>query len=227
MQELETRHFRMELRVEGDDADPTLVGHIAVFNKLSDDLGGFREQIAPGAFAETIKRDDIRCLWNHENDLLLGRIKSGTLELSEDKVGLAFKNKPPQTSWFRDRLVSLKRKDVTGASFGFFTESDEWDHDKKPQIRTLKKVRLVEVSPGVTFPAYSQTSVAIRSMERSLTRRRGRPDVARKWRRLRLLELLALGPRRGRVASRTSDYRDLRHLDLRRRKLRLMRLSAS
>lgn len=215
MRNFETRVFPMELRVEGDDADPTLVGHIAVFNKLSDDLGGFREKIAPGAFKDSIARDDIRGLWNHQSDLVLGRTKSGTLELSEDKIGLAFKNKPPQTSWFADRLVSLRRKDVTGASFGFFTERDEWDHDKKPQIRTLHKVRLVEVSPGVTFPAYPQTDVALRSMRQWILRRRTDPGLDRKSRILRLHELEIMG-RRGHV-----------DLSMRRRRLRLLKLLAT
>jgi len=166
MKNLEMRHFRMQLRVAGDDKAPTLEGHIAVFDQLSDDLGGFREKIAPGAFSESIANHDIRALWNHENDLVLGRNKAGTLELSEDAVGLAFKNTPPDTTWFRDRLVSLKRGDVTGCSFGFYTEEDEWAHQADgSQIRTLKKCTLVEVSPGVTFPAYPQTDVAVRSMQ--------------------------------------------------------------
>jgi hypothetical protein len=167
---LEIRHFPcMELRLEGDDEAPKLVGHIAVFNQLSEDLFDFKEKIAPGAFAESIRRDDIRALWNHENDLVLGRTSSGTLELEEDDVGLAFKNVPPDTTWFKDRMVSLKRKDVTGASFGFITEEDEWEvdpDDPQMRIRTLVKLRLLEVSPGVTFPAYPQPDVAIRSMQR-------------------------------------------------------------
>lgn len=163
---LEIRHFPcMELRLEGDDDAPKLVGHIAVFNQLTEDMFGFKEKIAPGAFAETIKRDDIRALWNHHNDLVLGRTKSGTLELKEDDVGLAFSNSPPDTQWFRDRKVSLERKDVTGASFGFFTDEDEWTTVDGEKIRTLKKITLLEVSPGVTFPAYPQTDVALRSME--------------------------------------------------------------
>jgi len=166
MKILELRHFPMELRVVGDDAAPKLEGHIAVFNQLSDDLGGWREKVAPGAFAESIKIHDIRALWNHENDLVLGRNKAGTLELAEDEMGLIFKNTPPATTWFRDRLVSLRRKDVTGCSFGFYTDADEWGTEPDgTRVRTLKKVTLVEVSPGVTFPAYPQTDVALRSMQ--------------------------------------------------------------
>jgi len=166
MKNLELRHFPMELRVTGDDKAPNLEGHIAVWNVLSDDLGGFRERIRAGAFTETIATHDIRALWNHENDLVLGRNRAGTLELTEDAVGLAFKNTPPDTSWFRDRMVTLKRGDVTGCSFGFYTELDEWMRQEDgTQIRELVKCTLVEVSPGVTFPAYPQADVALRSMQ--------------------------------------------------------------
>jgi len=166
MRHQELRHFRMELRVTGDEKAPSLEGHIAVFNSLSDDLGGFREKILPGAFKESIATHDIRALWNHDGDLVLGRNRSGTLTLEEDEIGLAFKNTPPDTTWFRDRMVSLKRGDVTGCSFGFYTDEDEWGTEEDgTRIRTLKKCTLVEVSPGVTFPAYPQADVAIRSME--------------------------------------------------------------
>lgn len=197
MDKFETRFYRgMELRLSEGDA-PTLEGHIAVFNQLSEDFGGWREKIEPGAFAESIGRDDIRALWNHENDLVLGRNTAGTLTLSEDETGLFFKNTPPETAWFKDRAVSIRRKDVTGASFGFYTESDQWEKMDGVDIRTLKKVTLVEVSPGVTFPAYPQTDVAIRSLEawrKAVSRDSGQPipfsaTLVLRERRLRLNEL--------------------------------------
>lgn len=199
MKVLEKRHFLMELRVTGDEGAPRLEGHIAVFNKLSDDLGGFREKIDPGAFKESIAQHDIRALWNHDGDLVLGRNTAGTLELVEDEVGLAFKNTPPETTWFRDRLVSLKRGDVTGCSFGFYTDADEWGTAPDgTRVRTLKKVTLVEVSPGVTFPAYPQTDVAVRSMqawqesERSKQVDEGAQAVIENEARTRTLRLKAL-----------------------------------
>lgn len=199
--DLELRTFPMELRVTGDDDAPVLEGHIAVFNKLGEDFGGYREKIAPGAFTESIKKDDIRALWNHESGLVLGRLSAKTLSLEEDDIGLAFRNTPPDTTWFRDRMVSLKRGDVTGASFGFWTEKDEWHTEKDgTTIRTLIKLNLQEVSPGVTFPAYPQTDVALRSMRRWLVAT-ARPapaarqlpagvvDIDLRRRRLRLHEL--------------------------------------
>lgn len=196
LRQLETRYFKgMELRLLEDEKGPILEGHVAVFNQLSDDFGGWREKIAPGAFKETIGVQDIRALWNHENDLVLGRKSAGTLELMEDDIGLAFKNRPPDTTWFKDRIVSLKRKDVTGASFGFYTDADEWGTESDgTRVRTLKKVTLVEVSPGVTFPAYPQTDVALRSLkawEASQKPAGGQPgqdvlETERRTRRLRL-----------------------------------------
>jgi len=178
MKNFETRFFKsMELRLdEPAGGAPKLSGHIAVFNQLSEDFGGWRERIAPGAFADTIGRDDIRGLWNHDSDLVLGRLSAGTLSLTEDATGLAFENTPPDTTWFKDRMVSLRRKDVTGSSFGFYTDEDEWTEADGQKVRTLKKVTLVEVSPGVTFPAYPQTNteVAQRSLQAYLERERSR-----------------------------------------------------
>ena len=162
----EIRTFPMELRLVGGDDAPRLEGHIAVFNQLSEDLGGFKEKITPGAFTETLKTHDIRAIWNHNSDLVLGRLSAKTLELEEDDVGLVFRNRPPDTTWFKDRAVSLERKDVTGCSFGFWTESDEWSTESDgSKTRTLLKLTLQEVSPGVTFPAYPQTDVALRSLD--------------------------------------------------------------
>jgi len=200
MQQVEFRRFPMELRVEDDEeGGVTLSGHIAVFDELSKDLGGFKEKIDPGAFVDSLKRDDIPALWNHDAGLVLGRVKAGTLELKEDKTGLAFRNKPPDTTWLKDRLVSVKRGDVSGASFGFITEKDVWedarsedeDDDTKLKIRTLQRVRLIEVSPGVTFPAYPQTDIAVRSMERWAAGHSTDSvvDMELKKRRLRLQEL--------------------------------------
>jgi HK97 family phage major capsid protein/HK97 family phage prohead protease len=161
---LEVRHFRGDLRLAGDDKTPKVEGYAALFNQRSENMGGFVELIAPGAFTDSLN-GDIRALWNHNSDLVLGRTRSGTLSLSEDATGLAFSVRPPDATWVRDKLVSIKRRDVTGASFGFFTDRDEWstDPDGTP-VRTLKKVTLLEISPGVTFPAYPQTDVALASL---------------------------------------------------------------
>ena len=69
---------RIEIRAGGENEPARLIGHAALFNSLSVDLGGFREQIAPGAFREAIKDDDVRALFNHDSNLILGRNTAGT-----------------------------------------------------------------------------------------------------------------------------------------------------
>jgi len=171
MKNLQKRHFQMQMRVAGDEKEPVLQGHAAVFNVLTNIWDNIWEKINPGAFAKALASDDIRALWNHDTGLVLGRNKAGTLELAEDKVGLAFTIRPPDTIWFRDRMISLKRGDVTGCSFMFTVDEenggDQWETDPAGRkIRTILAIaKLYEVSPGVTFPAYEETDVALRSMQ--------------------------------------------------------------
>ena len=159
---LEMRAFTIEdLRME-DGEQPTISGYAAVFNQRSLDLGGFVEEIAPGAFANL--EDDIRSLWNHNADFPLGRTTAGTLALRVDEVGLRFTLTPPNTQYARDLLVSMRRGDVNQMSFGFRTVRDSWETlDERTELRRLLQLRLREVSP-VTFPAYPQTSAMVRSM---------------------------------------------------------------
>lgn len=139
-----------------------IVGHAAIFNSLSQDLGGFRERIVPGAFAEAIRTDDVRALLNHDPNILLGRNRSGTLRMHEDSRGLAVEIDLPDTSFARDLLTLIERGDVSQMSFAFSVRpgGQEWAKDDNgTPIRTLKNVRLFDVSP-VTFPAYTATDVA-------------------------------------------------------------------
>ncbi len=155
----------MELRVDGDE-EATISGYAAVFNKKSLPLGfqGFREMIAPGAFTETIKTADVRALFNHNPDMVLGRTRSNTLTLEEDQKGLKVAITPPDTTWANDLRESIRRRDITQMSFSFETVEDLWEgEDTKSPLRTLRKVNLFDVSP-VTFPAYPQTSVKARNM---------------------------------------------------------------
>lgn len=164
----EVRNYPItEIRVQRDkDKPPQIVGYAAVFNSWSEDLGGFREKIAPGAFKSSISAGaDVRALYNHDPNYVLGRTKSGTLDLSEDKKGLRIVNSPPDTQWARDLQTSIDRGDIDQMSFGFVTRADQWEEDKETGkvTRTLLEVDLVDVSP-VTFPAYPDTTVAVRSM---------------------------------------------------------------
>lgn len=153
----------VEERAEGKPGK--IEGHAAVFNQLSLPLAGgwFREKIEPGAFIKTIKEDDIRGLWNHDDNYVLARNKSGTLKLSEDEKGLFVSITPPDTTWARDLGVTIKRKDVDQMSFAFDVLGETWVKENGENIRTLTEVKLYDVSP-VTYPAYPQTDVAVRSM---------------------------------------------------------------
>ncbi len=157
-----------EIEVREDDGKPPkLVGHAAVFNKLSVDLGGFREQIQPGAFAKTLKdSSDIPALWNHNSDKPLARTGNGSLVLSEDSRGLRIEMTPTEASWGKDAVIAIREKTVSEMSFAFRAVVDEMENfsdTKKLDIRTLKEVRLLDVSP-VTRPAYPQTDISARSL---------------------------------------------------------------
>ncbi len=139
-------------------------GYAAVFNELSEDLGGFREKILPGAFAESIGLDDVRALFNHDPNYVLGRSRAGTLQLSEDGHGLAFAIEAPDTQWARDLYESVKRGDVSQCSFGFRVIEDAWYTQDGEDRRDLKKVQLFDVSI-VTYPAYQGTEASARSLD--------------------------------------------------------------
>ena len=178
----------IEVRVAGDNNPAVLVGYAAVFNELSEDLGGFREQVAPGAFSKTLG-GDIRALVNHEPDLIIGRTRSGTLTLSEDQRGLRVEITLPDTSVARDLMESVKVGNINQMSFGFRKKADTWENIDGEVVRTLVEVELLDVSP-VTFPAYPQTEIAKRSMAAwEAERAPVVPDYSAERRKLDLLAL--------------------------------------
>jgi len=159
----ERRTLHSEFRVEQrEDGKKLIRGHAAVFNET--DLGWFRERIAPGAFSESIGKDDVRALFNHDENFILGRNKAGTLTMREDEQGLYVEIDPPDTQVARDLVTSIERGDISQMSFGFQTIKDSWETEENAakDLRTLEKVKLWDVSP-VTFPAYQETDVAVRS----------------------------------------------------------------
>lgn len=141
-----------------------IAGHAAVFNSDTVIAGLFVERIAPGAFTKAIGRDDVRALFNHDDNFVLGRTTAGTLRLSEDDRGLAYEADPPDTTWARDLVVSIDRGDINQSSFGFLPVRQEWDESGDLPIRTILEVQLFDVSP-VTFPAYDDTDVGVRAAE--------------------------------------------------------------
>lgn len=173
---VERRLINTEFRAVKEDGKPThIAGYAAVFNSDSEDLGGFTEQIAPGAFDEVLaSKPDTRCLWNHDTSALLGRTTSGTLKLSVDARGLHYDCEAPDTTIGRDVLVLTERGDISQSSFGFIVDSAEgsqrWYDAQGRETgnwrgvrRVIHKVRsLMDVSP-VSFAAYSSASAEARS----------------------------------------------------------------
>ena len=166
----EIRAFTLdEVRVEAreDGKGKRIIGHAAVFNLLSDDLGGFREQIMPGAFKEAISKDDVRALFNHSEDHVLGRNKSNTLTLAEDDRGLRSVIDLPDTQLARDLAILMERGDISQMSFAFQIRREDQDWTKEgesPWIRTIKRIEKLWDVSVVTFPAYPQTDAGVRAL---------------------------------------------------------------
>jgi HK97 family phage prohead protease len=164
---IETRVFTNDFEVRETADGMTLTGYAARFNEPSEPLP-FVERIAPGAFKLSLRsKNDIKLLWNHDSSTVLGSTRSKTLRLYEDELGLRIEADLPDTQAGRDAKVLIQRGDVTGFSFGFTVppNGDTWNADGTE--RTLKSVRLVEVSTGVAFPAYPSTNstAQVRSLE--------------------------------------------------------------
>lgn len=144
----------------------TIRGYAALFDSLSEDLGGFREKIAPGAFARALReKQDVRALFNHDGNLILGRTKAGTLRMKEDRHGLAVEIDLPDSVLGKDLYASIERGDVSQMSFAFRMVKDQWDIVEGQHIRTLLECDLFDVSP-VVFPAYSDTVIGVRGPRR-------------------------------------------------------------
>jgi uncharacterized protein len=162
--EIERRGFKnSELRAKSGDAFG-INGHAAVFDSLSEDLGGWREIIRPGAFANSIARDDIRFLVEHEGSALARNV-SGTMKLSEDDVGLKveadFDLSDPDVQRLKPKV---ERGDLSQMSFGFFTLRHNWDLSGPVPVRELLEAQLFDVS-AVTYPAYLRTDIATRGAQ--------------------------------------------------------------
>jgi HK97 family phage prohead protease len=159
-----------EIRAEGDGH---ITGHAAVFNEeyVLWDSGNYRavEKVKPGAFSRALQeKQDVRCLFNHDPNQLLGRTAAGTMKLKQDDAGLYFDCTPPDTQLGRDVVTLVKRGDVTGASFAFTvtkqTVTEEENNGKTIRTRTIEDVDLFDASP-VTYPAYTGTDANVRTME--------------------------------------------------------------
>jgi HK97 family phage prohead protease len=151
----------VEFREEGEER--FFEGYAFVYGEVAD-LGGFTEEIARGA-ADEVMNDDVRGLFNHEPDMVLGRNKSGTMTLLNDDTGLRYKIKYNANDPDHVKVMEkVKRGDVSQSSFSFATKDDKWEKRSGKEHRTVLKLkRLYDVAP-VTYAAYQNTSVAMRSL---------------------------------------------------------------
>ena len=150
--------------VQDSEGNRSLEGMIP-YNSRSVDLGGFVEEIAPGAFSAALLADaDVLALRDHKQELLLGRTTSGTLKLSDSSDGLRWKVQLPKTQQAEDLAVSVERGDLDTNSFGFICNpnGDQWSRQGDSTVRTLLSVELLEISP-CSFAAYPASTAALRS----------------------------------------------------------------
>lgn len=165
---MEHRYLQMhdiETRNESDN-DLYLEGYFAVFNEVYKVWEGATESIAPGAFTDCIS-GDVRALYNHNDDFILGRTAAGTLELKEDNRGLWGRIKLNRNDTDAMNVYErIKRGDITGCSFGFNIAEEETEYRDDGTVHwTIKKVDpLFEISPTI-FPAYEATSVSARGKQ--------------------------------------------------------------
>jgi len=182
------------IRAEGDAA-PRFSGYAAVYNSrtaIGDPLRwGFYEQIAPGAFDRSIEAGDPRFLVDHDSRMVVARASAGDLRLTSDGTGLAVDaDLDTEVSYVRDLVRNLEKRRITGMSFGFRVDKDEWEEievevtddqgrtsSATVELRTLVQIQVPEVS-AVTFPAYEDTTAGLREMVSDVRAARGRPAEA-------------------------------------------------
>ncbi|MDT2275159.1 HK97 family phage prohead protease [Paenibacillus larvae] len=165
--------MKLEIRTnESEEGARTITGAIKYDTdsaEMRDWYGdAFVEQIASGAFSESLKQRDVVGLWSHDTSQVLGNTKSGTLRVSDGDKELRFELDIPNTTIGNDAWELIQRGDVDGVSFGMMVTKDKWSaeqrDDKKIYKRLILNAELYEISP-VAFPAYPTNEVSARSLE--------------------------------------------------------------
>ena len=165
MSDAERRFTSVRVEVRAASDKRTIGGYAAKFTPaVSENLGGFKEQIAPGAmnFSRSQGWPDVMARYNHDDNMLLGTTAAGTLRLAIDEVGLTYDVDLPEAR--ADVYELAQRGDVTKSSFAFIADEEDWGTDDTGfPLRTLITARLIDVAP-VNTPAYTDTSVGLRSL---------------------------------------------------------------
>jgi uncharacterized protein len=158
-------YAKAETRAAGDGKK--YIEGVIPYNSRSEEMWGFVEVIAPTAFNKTLSDSaNVYAFWGHDEKRILGATQSATLKLEPRDDGLHFSVELRDTAEMEDYFQTIARGDCNGVSFGFIAEKESWDNTQEPALRTLTEVRLLEVSPGVAFPAYpgAQSEAAKRSL---------------------------------------------------------------
>jgi uncharacterized protein len=155
----------VEFRDGENGGEGTLTGYASVYMRYSQNLGGFVEQVARGAFAKSLgDKVPVLARYNHEDEWLLGTTEAGTLQLGDDEIGLSYSVVLPPTNAGKDVAILAKRGDIRYSSFAFYTIEDEWGVTEQGfPLRTLLNVQLTDVAP-VNSPAYLDTTAGVRSL---------------------------------------------------------------
>lgn len=153
-----------------DEESRKVEGYALLFNKDSKPMwgGDLIERIAPTALDGVLEKSDVLCLMNHDESrgvLARYRMGEGSLSLVVDEKGLKYSFEAPNTALGDELVESLKRGDISESSFAFTVEKDNWEKKEDgTYLRTIVQIgQLYDVSP-VYYPAYEDTSVAIRSL---------------------------------------------------------------
>lgn len=162
------RSFATDFRAEArsDEGLPHLIGHASVFGVLSEDLGGWKERVWPGAFEGLLSDDGIYSLWNHNPDFIIAAVADGSLTLSEDATGLLSDSKPMNTQTIRDLVITpMQQGKIRKMSCAFDVGTADWSVEDSWEVRNIRKFsRLYDTSP-VTYPAFPQTDISARTLE--------------------------------------------------------------
>jgi HK97 family phage prohead protease len=162
------RDFRTKFEITRDEQTPderVIEGYFALYESETELWAGSYEIISKGAFENTIQKNDIRALWNHNTQYVLGRNKNGSLQLKADDKGLFATIKLPNTQYAEDLYSLVQRGDIDQASFGFNILDEELEELANGGYRwRIKDIDLHEISV-VTFPAYENTSVQAREQQ--------------------------------------------------------------
>jgi HK97 family phage prohead protease len=164
----------------------TISGYAVRFGDITTIGNDFRERIAPGAFTESLKRNDVVALIGHDTGRVLGRTSAGTLKLRQDRVGLFFSLEvDTSTPSGQEALGTVRRQDVKGCSFAGRFLAEEWqDGGEKLPLRTVTEIDLYEITL-TAFPAYKTTDASVRSTDNAAAAARRLRDKAERAMRLR------------------------------------------